>query len=159
MPFCLLHIRFWVHDFVSPVLFFSPLGARGAKALPRRVRPAYSRTLCLPYPQVGKPPSPSQKSIPQGRHKRASIALVGLFPTPANKMAHRDSQGQRGVTLVSCCTSKNHLTTWPVGASIRAERKIAAPPLEVYALASTSQLFWSFFIVFSAAIFEWPETS
>ena len=46
-----------------------------------------------------------------------------------------------------------------VGVSIRAERKIVVPPLEVYASASTLQLFWSFFIVFSAAIFEWPDTS
>lgn len=54
--FCLLHIRFWMHDFVSPDLFFSPLGAGGAGALPRRMRPVYSRVRCLPHPRVGFPP-------------------------------------------------------------------------------------------------------
>ena len=122
--FCLLHIRFWMHDFVSPDLFFSPLGAGGAGAKPRRVRPAYSQTLCLPYPEVGRP----ALHPPKSRYlKGGTNASAGLFPAPANKMAHGASQGQRGGTLVSCRISQNRLTTWPVGASIRAERKIAVP--------------------------------
>ena len=126
--FCLLHIRFWMHDFVSPDLFFSPLGAGGAGAKPRRVRPAYSRTLCLPSTEVDKPPSNFHKSRCRrgGTNGYQSPQRV-FFPAPANKMAHGASQGQRGGTLVSCRISQNRLTTWPVGASIRAERKIAAP--------------------------------
>ena len=36
---------------LSVLNFFSPLGAGGAGATPRRVRAAYSRTRCLPHPK------------------------------------------------------------------------------------------------------------
>ena len=36
---------------LSVLHFFSPLGAGGAGAAPRRVRAAYSRTRCLPHPK------------------------------------------------------------------------------------------------------------
>ena len=42
--------------FLCIKLLSPPWGLGGAGALPRRVRPAYSRTLCLPHRRVGTLP-------------------------------------------------------------------------------------------------------
>ncbi len=54
----------------SELHFFSPLGAGGAGAMPRRMRTAYSRMRCLPHPK-GWASTPSE---------RFCVALTPLHP-------------------------------------------------------------------------------
>ncbi len=49
---------------LSVLHFFSPSGAGGAGATPRRVRAAYSRTRCLPHQKGGLPPQRGVSALP-----------------------------------------------------------------------------------------------
>ncbi len=52
---------FTAHIFPPVFSLFIPFRGKECRGLPRRVRTAYSQTLCLPHPKVGKPlPYPGQ---------------------------------------------------------------------------------------------------
>ena len=78
---------------LSILHFFSPLGVGGAGATPRRVRAAYSRTRCLPYPK-------GWASAQQGVSVYCDASVLGMKTAPRH---NRPQRGQHHVSLLWRC--------------------------------------------------------